>query len=208
MNQKEINELEEYELQNYKYLKDIDGYNYEITNIVNAANKSKSTILRKLQSQKIIDELGKDLKETKNNRGNKKFLFTLNGVRKLVSIIHNVSFEQIKNMSISDMQKLTQFNENEPIQSFKNENIKKSGKNWIELQKSFENNIEPIIIEQRETIANLKNEIRFMNEDFKHNQFIIESQNQRITDLEEINDLLREKIDMVYAYHQKKDTNK
>ncbi|WP_244053412.1 hypothetical protein, partial [Staphylococcus argenteus] len=73
----------------------------------------------------------------------------------------------------------------------------------------FENNIEPIIIDQKEKIAQLKYEIDFMNQDYTHELAIIEQQKKRIADLEKINDLLEEKIDSIFAYQElKKDTNK
>lgn len=208
MNQSEINLIEKQTEQDYPYLKDT-GFIYEIKHAINATNKSKATVLRKLHDQNIINELNNDIIQVKNSRGNKKYLFTLNGIRKLVSIIHNFEFEQIKNMSISDMQKLTKFEKNDSIDNFKNVIKEKAGNNWETVHNDFENNIEPIIIDQKEKIAQLKYEIDFMNQDYTHELAIIEQQKKRIADLEKINDLLEEKIDSIFAYQElKKDTNK
>ena len=85
----------------------------------------------------------------------------------------------------------------------------KAGNNWETIHNDFENNIEPIIIDQKEKIAQLKYEIDFMNQDYTHELAIIEQQKKRIADLEKINDLLEEKINSIFAYQElKKDTNK
>lgn len=208
MEQSEIDAYDKQLLQDYPFLEDT-GFIYEIKHVINAANKSKATILRKLHDPDIIAEINDDLKETKNSRGNKKYLFTLNGIRKLVSIINDVEFEQIKNKSISDMQKLTKFEKNDELSTFKKKIMEKTGKNWKELIDYFENNIEHVIIEQKEKIADLKYDISFLNEDWQTQQTILEEKDKRIAQLEEINDLLREKIDYIHAYHElKKDTNK
>lgn len=208
MKQSEIDAYDKQVLQDYPYLKDT-GFIYEIKHVINASNKSKATILRKLHDPDIFTEINDDLKEVKNSRGNKKYLFTLVGIRKLVSIIDNVEFEQIKNMSISDMQKLTKFEKNDSISTFKKQIIEKTGKNWKDLIDYFENNIEHVFIEQKEKIADLKYDISFLNEDWQTQQIILEEKDKRIAQLEEINDLLREKINYIQAYQKlKKDTNK
>ena len=178
MNQIEIDKRVEAEEEQYPHLKDIRYY--EVSNDVTAATgKSKATINKKLRDPKVIEQLGKDLIETKNDRGKKKYLFTLNGVRKMVAIFEKVDYKSTSEMTIAELQKFTEQKEDtNPIKEFKDSLVKNAGDKWSELVEEFENLVEPEIIrlkQRNQTIAELKEINRFLDDECNHQQGYIET---------------------------------
>lgn len=211
MNQIEIDKRVEAEEEQYPHLKDIRYY--EVSNDVTAATgKSKATINKKLRDPKVIEQLGKDLIETKNDRGKKKYLFTLNGVRKMVAIFEKVDYKSTSEMTIAELQKFTEQKEDtNPIKEFKDSLVKNAGDKWSELIEEFENLIEPEIIrlkQRNQTIAELKEENQFLNEECNHQQGYIDQQKKVIENLELARDLLLKQNDILDSVIQKKNTNK
>lgn len=211
MNQIEIDKRVEAEEEQYPHLKDIRYY--EVSNDVTAATgKSKATINKKLRDPKVIEQLGKDLIETKNDRGKKKYLFTLNGVRKMVAIFEKVDYKSTSKMTIAELQKFTEQKEDtNPIKEFKDSLVKNAGDKWSELVEEFENLVEPEIIrlkQRNQTIAELKEENQFLNEECNHQQGYIDQQKKVIENLELARDLLLKQNDILDSVIQKKNTNK
>lgn len=211
MNQLEIEEFENALEEQNPHLKDIKTYS--VDEVAIAANKSKPTILRKLRNPKIVEQLAQDLKTTKNNRGVKKYIFTLQGVRKLVAIINGFELKKLDELNMAELQKLTNIEEKEDItEEFKNIIKQKGGQHWNEIYSYFANKVEPEIFklkQRNEIIAHLKEDNKFLNDECNNQKNIIEQQKQIIADKDEINDLLREKIDSIFAYQDlKKDINK
>lgn len=211
MNQIEIDKRVEAEEEQYPHLKDIRYY--EVNNDVTAATgKSKATINKKLRDPKVIEQLGKDLIETKNDRGKKKYLFTLNGVRKMVAIFEKVDYKSTSEMTIAELQKFTEQKEDtNPIKEFKDSLVKNAGDKWSELVEEFENLVEPEIIrlkQRNQTIAELKEINQFLNEECNHQQGYIDQQKKVIENLELARDLLLKQNDILDSVIQKKNTNK
>ncbi|HHC6414734.1 TPA: hypothetical protein ACN4Y7_002823 [Staphylococcus aureus] len=211
MNQLEIEEFENALEEQNPHLKDIKTYS--VDEVAIAANKSKATILRKLRDPKIVEQLAQDLKTTKNNRGVKKYIFTLQGVRKLVAIINGFELKKLDELNMAELQKLTNIEEKEDItEEFKNIIKQKGGRHWNEIYSYFANKVEPEIFklkQRNEIIAHLKEDNKFLNDECKSQYQYIKQQKQIIADKDEINDLLREKIDSILAYQDlKKDINK
>lgn len=211
MNQIEIDKRVEAEEEQYPHLKDIRYY--EVSNDVTAATgKSKATINKKLRDPKVIEQLGKDLIETKNDRGKKKYLFTLNGVRKMVAIFEKVDYKSTSEMTIAELQKFTEQKEDtNPIKEFKDSLVKNAGDKWSELVEEFENLVEPEIIrlkQRNQTIAELKEINRFLDDECNYQQGYIEQQKKVIENLELARDLLLKQNDILDSVIQKKNTNK
>lgn len=211
MNQIEIDKRVEAEEEQYPHLKDIRYY--EVSNDVTAATgKSKATINKKLRDPKVIEQLGKDLIETKNDRGKKKYLFTLNGIRKMVAIFEKVDYKSTSEMTIAELQKFTEQKEDtNPIKEFKDSLVKNAGDKWSELVEEFENLVEPEIIrlkQRNQTIAELKEINQFLNEECNHQQGYIDQQKKVIENLELARDLLLKQNDILDSVIQKKNTNK
>lgn len=211
MNQIEIDKRVEAEEEQYPHLKDIQLY--DVNNDVTAVTgKAKATINKKLRDPKVIELLGNDLKETKNDRGKKKYLFTLNGLRKMVAIFEKVDYKSTSEMTISELQKFTEREEDtNPIQDFKDSLVKNAGDNWKKLLKEFENLVEPEIIrlkQRNHTIAELKEINRYLDDECNHQQGYIEQQKKVIENLELARDLLLKQNDILDSVIQKKNTNK
>ena len=211
MNQIEIDKRVEAEKEQYPHLKDIQYYDVS-NDVTTITGKAKATINKKLRDPKIIEQLGNDLIETKNDRGKKKYLLTLNGVRKMVAIFEKVDYKSTSEMTISELQKFTEREEDtNPIQDFKDSLATNAGDNWKELIEEFENLVEPEILrlkQRNHTIAELKEVNQFLSEECNHQQGYIEQQKKVIENLELARDLLLKQNDILDSVIQKKNTNK
>lgn len=132
MNQIEIDKRVEAEEEQYPHLKDIQYYDVS-NDVTTITGKAKATINKKLRDPKVIEQLGNDLIESKNDRGKKKYLLTLNGVRKMVAIFEKVDYKSTSEMTVAELQKFTREEDTNPIQDFKEFLVKESGKNWKNL---------------------------------------------------------------------------
>lgn len=211
MNQIEIDKRVEAEEEQYPHLKDIQYYDVS-NDVTTITGKAKATINKKLRDPKVIELLGNDLIETKNDRGKKKYLLTLNGVRKMVAIFEKVDYKSTSEMTIAELQKFTGREEDtNPIQDFKDFLVKETGKNWKKLVEEFENVVEPEVIrlkQRNHTIAELKEVNQLLSEECNHQQGYIEQQKKVIENLELARDLLLKQNDILDSIIQKKNTNK
>lgn len=210
MNQIEIDKRVEAEEEQYPHLKDIQYYDVS-NDVTTITGKAKATINKKLRDPKVIELLGNDLIETKNDRGKKKYLLTLNGVRKMVAIFEKVDYKSTSEMTIAELQKFTEQEDTNPIQDFKEFLVKESGKNWKKFVEKFENVVEPEIIrlkQRNHTIAELKEINQFLSEECNHQEAYIKQQKKVIENLELARDLLLKQNDILDSVIQKKNTNK
>ena len=115
-------------------------------------------------------------------------------------------------MTVAELQKFTEQEEDiSPIQDFKNSLAKNGGVKWKELIKEFENKVEPEIIrlkQRNQTIAELKEINRYLDDECNHQQGYIEQQKKVIENLELARDLLLKQNDILDSVIQKKNTNK
>jgi hypothetical protein len=210
MNQIEIDKRVEAEEEQYPHLKDIQYYDVS-NDVTTITGKAKATINKKLRDPKVIEQLGNDLIESKNDRGKKKYLLTLNGVRKMVAIFEKVDYKSTSEMTVAELQKFTREEDTNPIQDFKEFLVKESGKNWKKFVEEFENVVEPEILrlkQRNHTIAELKEINQFLSEECNHQQGYIEQQKKVIENLELARDLLLKQNDILDSIIQKKNTNK
>lgn len=119
MNQIEIDKRVEAEEEQYPHLKDIQLY--DVNNDVTAVTgKAKATINKKATWSKSYWITRQWPQRNKNDRGKKKYLFTLDGLRKMVAIFEKVDYKSTSEMTISELQKFTEREEDtNPIQDFK-----------------------------------------------------------------------------------------
>ena len=130
----------------------------------------------------------------------------------MVAIFEKVDYKSTSEMTIAELQKFTEQKEDtNPIKEFKDSLVKNAGDKWSELVEEFENLVEPEIIrlkQRNQTIAELKEENQFLNEECNHQQGYIEQQKKVIENLELARDLLLKQNDILDSVIQKKNTNK